>query len=347
MIVFVGLLCSDRPTFAQSVVATIPVGVFPFGVAVNRVTDRVYVANLVGQPISPFLEAPNTVSVIDGASNRVIDDIVTGLDFQIGLGVDDSRDRVYVATLDNGVDVLSGRNDSVIANIPVDGEPVFSGVNPFTKSVYVSNQRGWVTLLDEDENNIVATIELTDADSDGEPEGVAVDPITNQINQIYVANLDQEGSVWVIDGRTNNAVSTIPVGDSSHGIAVNPFTRRVYVANSCRETLSSSCPNTVSVISERTNRVITAVQVGGTPVVVAVDELRNLIYTGNTRPGGVSIINGQNNKLLATVPLDDPHSLCNGLAVNTLTNRVYCTNPDADTVTVINGPERRGRRRHG
>jgi hypothetical protein len=34
MIVFVGLLCSDRPTFAQSVVATIPVGVFPFGVAV-------------------------------------------------------------------------------------------------------------------------------------------------------------------------------------------------------------------------------------------------------------------------------------------------------------------------
>ena len=87
---------------------------------------------------------------------------MTGLNFQIGLAVDESRNLIYVATLDNGVGVIDGKTDKLITNIPVDGEPVFPGINPLTKSVYVSNQNGWVTLLDEDENNIIATIPLSD-----------------------------------------------------------------------------------------------------------------------------------------------------------------------------------------
>ena len=335
LIASVILLCLDGSVLAQRIVASIPVGVFPEGVAVNRLTNRVYVANLVGQPIPPFMQAPNTVTVIDGARNRVVDEIVTGLNFQIGLAVDESRNLIYVATLDNGVGVIDGKTDQVIANIPVDGEPVFPGINPFTKSVYVSNQKGWVSLLDEDENNIIATIPLSDGDSDGEPEGVAVDPISNRV---YVANLDPEGSVWAIDGSTNTVIATIPVGNSPYGIAVNPLTRRVYVANSCTETFPSPCSETVSVINERTNQVLATVAVGGIPVATAVDELRNLIYTGNGSPGGVSIINGKNNHLLTTIPLANPLSGCAGVAVNTLTNLAYCTNPDSDTVTVVRGP---------
>jgi DNA-binding beta-propeller fold protein YncE len=80
------LLCLDNSVFAQRIVASVPVGTFPVGVAVNRLTNRVYVANLVGQPLPPpLIEAPNTVTVIDGKTNQVVDEIVTGLDFQIGL----------------------------------------------------------------------------------------------------------------------------------------------------------------------------------------------------------------------------------------------------------------------
>ena len=339
LIASVILLCLDGSVLAQRIIASIPVGVSPEGVAVNRLTNRVYVANLVGQPIPPFMQALNTVTVIDGARNRVVDEIVTGLNFQIGLAVDEFRNLIYVATLDNGVDVIDGKTDKVITNIPVDGEPVFPGINPFTKSVYVSNQTGWVSLLDEDENNIVATIQLGDGANDIEPEGVAVDPITNRV---YVANFEPAGSVWMIDGRSNTRVATVPVGDSPYGIAVNSLTRRVYVANSCEAGLVvRSCPNIVSVIDERTNKVISGVPVVGKPVVVAVDELRNLIYSGTF--GGLSIINGKNNEVLATVPLADP-SPCGGLAVNAFTNRVYCTDDDTDSVTVIRGP--RGWRRH-
>ena len=106
------LLCLDNSVFAQRIVASVPVGTFPVGVADNRLTNRVYVANLVGQPLPPpLIEAPNTVTVIDGKTNQVVDEIVTGLDFQIGLAVDEVRNVIYVATLDNGVDVLDGKTD--------------------------------------------------------------------------------------------------------------------------------------------------------------------------------------------------------------------------------------------
>jgi YVTN family beta-propeller protein len=331
LITFVILLCLDGSVFAQRVVASIPVGIFPVGVAVNRLTNRVYVANLVGEPISPFMEAPNTVTVIDGASNRVVGEIVTGLDFQIGLAVDEVRNVIYVATLDNGVDVLDGKTDEVITNIPVAGEPVYPGINAFTKSVYVSNQIGWLSVLDEKENNIVATIQLGGGPNVSEPEGVAVDPITNRV---YVADFEPAGSVWVVDGRTNTLVATVPVGDSPFGIAVNLLTRRVYVANAGE--------NKISVIEARTNNVIANVPVAGNPVHVAVDELRNRIYSCNIGKNGsfslLSIINGGNNGVLATVPLAGAY--CGGLALNMFTNLIYFTDENTDSVTVIRGTRR-------
>jgi YVTN family beta-propeller protein len=325
------LLCLDNSVFAQRIVASVPVGTFPVGVAVNRLTNRVYVANLVGQPLPPpLIEAPNTVTVIDGKTNQVVDEIVTGLDFQIGLAVDEVRNVIYVATLDNGVDVLDGKTDKVITNIPVAGEPTYLSINTFTKSVYVSDQLGSsVTLIDEDENNIVATIPLGGGLNVSEPEGVAVDPITNRV---YVADSEPAGSVWVIDGRTNTLVATIPVGSSPFGVAVNLLTRRVYAAN--------AGDNTISVIDERTNTVIANVPAAG--LHVAVDELRNRIYSCSIGRFGfslLSIINGKNNGVLATVTLAG--ASCGELAVDTFRNRIYVTDDNADSVIVISGPRRR------
>jgi DNA-binding beta-propeller fold protein YncE len=91
------LLGLDSSSFAQKIVAVIPVGRFPQGIVVNPFTNRIYVAN--GSSLS--ITTPNSVSVIDGSSNQVIHQIVTGLDFQIGLGIDEFRQRIYVATLES------------------------------------------------------------------------------------------------------------------------------------------------------------------------------------------------------------------------------------------------------
>jgi YVTN family beta-propeller protein len=341
-LVLFGLVTSS---FAQKIVAIIPVGDFPEGVAVNRLANRIYVANEVGQSSSPVVENPNTISVIDGASNQVIGQIVTGLNFQIGLGLDEFRNLIYVATLDSGVGVLDDKTNTVVANIPVANEPVHPGVNPLTKSVYVSTQRDGVAVIDEDENNIIATIPLSGS---GEPEDVAVDLFLNRIYVAGTAPINAVGDVWAIDGNTNTVMATIPVSNAATGgIAVNPFTRRAYVTNACSATEPQQCPNTISVIDETTNQIVDTIPVtSGSPAPIAVDELRDVIYTCiETSSGvGVSIINGKNKHLLATVPFPNPGSICAEIAVNPITNRIYCADFGTDTVVVISGPKIQPRR---
>jgi YVTN family beta-propeller protein len=113
---------------------------------------------------------------------------------------------------------------------------------------------------------------------------------------------------------------------------VNLLTRRVYAAN--------AGDNTISVIDERTNTVIANVPAAG--LHVAVDELRNRTYSCSIGRFGfslLSIINGKNNGVLATVTLAG--ASCGELAVDTFRNRIYVTDDNADSVIVISGPRRR------
>jgi DNA-binding beta-propeller fold protein YncE len=81
---------------------------------------------------------------------------------------------------------------------------------------------------------------------------------------------------------------------------------------------------------------------------VAVDELRNRIYSCNLNLGtnagsfSLSIINGKNNRVLATVPLTGAY--CGGLAVDTFRNLIYVTDDNTASVIVISGPGARRRR---
>ena len=54
---------------SNAVVATVPLGTWPVGVAVNPRTNRIYVAN----------DNTNNVSVIDGASNTVVAAVAIGV----------------------------------------------------------------------------------------------------------------------------------------------------------------------------------------------------------------------------------------------------------------------------
>src|SRR6266511_4847222 len=74
------------PDCCPQVIATIPVGQGPTGIAANRVTNRIYVAN--------FRES--SVSVIDGSSNTVIATIPVG-GGPAAVGVNAKTNRIYVA----------------------------------------------------------------------------------------------------------------------------------------------------------------------------------------------------------------------------------------------------------
>lgn len=161
----------------------------------------------------------------------------------------------------------------------------------------------------------------------------------------------------------------VAVGGDPLAVAVNPVSRRAYVAN--------ARSNTVSVVDPSAERVLATVPVGSRPEHVAVDAEANRVYVVNSNERSVSVIDGASNDVLITIRVDarptgiaiDPgrsllfvasNETANltvidartnqvkgtvkvgrapvGVAVNTVTGRVYVANYGDGTVSVLDGP---------
>lgn len=121
-------------------------------------------------------------------------------------------------------------------------------------------------------------------------------------------------------------VATVEVGRGPIGVAANPATNRVYVAN--------NADNTVSVLDGASNAPIATIQGIPLPINVALNPATNRVYVtaAGSRRGeeAVVVIDGASNVPIATIPV--PVSSEGGgltdVATNPPTNRVYVTTRD-------------------
>ena len=346
---FVGiglLLLWPAAAGAQTVVATIPVPLTHAVVAVNPVTNKIYVGSCsrANPLVGGLFGGP--LSVIDGQTNAFIT-YTGGAGCASALVVNPATNKLYmikgenVAVIDgatNGLTVLADSND-----------PDAVAVNPVTNKIYLANKSGNVSVIDGATNSITI---VTDPNANGlSAVAIAVNPVTNKI---YVANNSgggpNPGSITVIDGATNSTTTvTDPNAISPNSLAVNSTTNRVYATN------GGNYPGlnhgNITVIDGATSSITTLTDSNAlAPQAVAVNQTTNKIYVANpndsalTGNGGVTIIDGATNAL-STVK--DPNAIYpHGLAVDSVTNTIYvanggcsflngCSNPGS--VTVING----------
>ncbi len=126
---------------------------------------------------------------------------------------------------------------------------------------------------------------------------MAVNPVTNKI---YVAD-EGVNNVFVIDGATNTT-TTVGVGSTQRGIAVDPVTNRIFVA-----TFTAS--NTITVIDGATNST-TTVPVGLLPFAFGINPVTGKIYVANnstdTGTFNVTVITEQNVQAIPLVAAITP-----------------------------------------
>ncbi len=196
--------------------------------------------------------------------------------------------------------------------------------------------------------------------------------VNSRTNLIYIVNND--GTVSVINGRTNQVIHTIDVGPGIPGrSALNLRTNRLYVfTRGRREALSvidgrtntviANIPlnrsplkiiinqvtnrlflldanDTVTVVDGNTNQVIARVRVGRDARDIALNPLTNRIYTVDLGSRRVSVIDGRTNRVIATIRIE-PIEFEIGpdfITVNPLTNRIYVFNELSESLAVING----------
>jgi YVTN family beta-propeller protein len=284
-----------------AVTASIGVGNYPFGVAVNPTTNLVYVTGA----------GDNSVSVINGVTNTVTASIAVGS--PRGIAVNPTTNLIYVVNESaNSVSVINGATNAVTATIVVES-PRGIAVNPKTNLIYVTNISDMsVSVINGATNTVTARIGVW-----LDPYSIAVNPTSNLV---YVGEL-REGTVSVINGATNTVTASIGFGNYPFGIAVNPTTNLVYI--------SKRDDNSVSVINGATNTVTASIGVGVAPYGVAVNSTTNLVYVLNG--GGVSVISGVTNTVTQTIGIGGP----TGVAVNPTTNLVYVGNASDNSVSVI------------
>jgi YVTN family beta-propeller protein/VCBS repeat-containing protein len=322
MFVLAGMavLPPSKPASAETQLVTpIPVGSLPEGVAVNPVTNLVYVANL----------GSNTVSVIDGETSKIAAKPIPVGTRPWGVAVNPATNRVYVTNLgSNTVTVIDAATNAVVGSaIPVGRDPEGIAVNPATNRVYVANTLdNTVTVIDGAANAVVGSpIPVGIA-----PDGVAVNPVTDRV---YVANFTPDevhGTVTVIDGATNAVMDRpIQVGRHPAGLDVNPAINRVYVADGLGQNVSE--------IDGAANKVIgNLFPIASGTRYVAVNPANGRIYVVGEQGRAVTVIEGVTNSVVGT-PVTVQNA-AEGIAVNPVTGRVYVATQDNATVDVIGVP---------
>jgi YVTN family beta-propeller protein len=256
-------------TQTNIVVASIPVGQQPFGVAVAPNANPLYVANRVG----------GTVSVIDTNTQMPIG-VVSGLNFPTNLAVTPDGSRVYVTSSgDNTVAAIDTSTNTIVSSINVGVQPFGIAITPDGQRAYVTNsQSDSVSAIDVTTNTVLTTIQVGHG-----PEGIAVTP---DGGRVYVLNLGG-GSVSVIDTATNTVepgpatlVDTFhPAGRpniSGLSVAFTPDGARAYIP------LDRGSFNLVSVVGTADNTPV--VLLGVAPAVLQIDTLSGGIAI--TQDGG-------------------------------------------------------------
>jgi len=305
-----------NPDGAGSIVATIPVGLDPWGLAVITTTNKIYAANFSSNNVTPIRGSDHTpganitvgvepckvaadsqdekvyvthhkepergAAVIDGHTDT-FEHYYERLRLQApyGIDVDRAADKLFVATRDAGIiaiqDASQWPQDWLWIKLDPPRVPFVVAFNPATQHLLV-------TALDEVEGEYLVVVLA--------PYSIERDKgrwITYKGHPVFV--LDRTNAAWIAE---------VPVGDGAEeGIAVNPVTGLVYVTN--------AYDDTVSVIQDDLNpdniQLVTVINVGEYPQGVDVDVDRNMIYVGNAESRDLSVIRGSDNTVVKTIPL--------------------------------------------
>ena len=344
--------------YTNEVIKTLSVGNSPEGIAVNPITNTIYVANSGSYSVSILNGSDNGSKALDKVNlvTKNFTELPQIYNLATYLAVNPKTNKLYITSEDADVVSVLNINTSVFDNfgshntnqnkilltgeitpnqirqpgttlpgIIVGKSPHGVAVNPNSDRIYVTNQESdSISILDGKTQRIVAN----NIHVGTFPHVVVTNPITNKVYVTNWGTIDTNScTVSVLDGRTDKLIADIHTGNSPHSVVVNPNTNRVFVTN--------EDDNTISVIDGNTDKVLKTVRVGNSPADIVINEATNMIYVANQDDDTVSVINGSKDRgtVVAAIPSDSqPH----GDAFNPHTNKLYISNVGSNTITVIN-----------
>ncbi len=288
----------------HKVTAVIPVDQAPVAISADQTTGRVYVAH----------ETENSISVI--SDMRVVKTFPAPKSPACLLALDG---RLYVgARGENNLVVLDGASGARTATLPLKASiGVLSlAVSPVTHLLYAGVYDA-VEIVDIQKLQVIGRLEhdvYATLATDPSSERFFLSEYEPTANMQYLVAYDALGTKQL--GR-------VQIGGDPRGVAIDPRTNRIYVAN--------SWTNNVSVIDGKTLRLTATILVGLQPMDVAISQ-EGEAFVANSGSDNLAVLGGATPGLMRVIALN-PRPM--GMAVHPGTGRVYVACAGTNRVGVL------------
>ena len=310
-------------TFAAAVAALIVLAATPSSVGAAHLNPAFASAIAVGPLIEPWgawdaaidepanriyhsREEANTVTVIDGATDAVVDEIPIAS--PTAVAVNPTLGHVYV--VQQGVSQLHVYDSStlgLIASVDVGLGPMKLAVNESLDTVYVAN-------AGSESISVVRADTLTNVNdlSVGNPRHLTVNPATNKL---YVSSLSSSDLTVITDYGVDDVfgMTTVEGASASNRVLVNPVTNRLY----------TDVPSGVTVVDGDTDETIETLAY---QTVRGINPTEGIIYIHTSTPGEhMHLLNAATHEFITTANVHVD-------ILNTTTGLLYKQTSDSGTV---------------
>jgi YVTN family beta-propeller protein len=265
-----------------TVVATIPVGNRPRGLAISPDGKRAYIA----------LGRDDAVAVLDIAKHEVVDRIPVGSDpEQVALSPDGRTVYVSNEAIDSATAVTVDGH-AMKFRVAVGKEPEGVIVSPDGSKTYVTGETdSTVTVLDAASGKRLAVMKVSKR-----PRFMAFAPHGDWA----LVSTEDGGTVHVVDWKHDRVLSTIAIGDGTTkptGVAISDDGRWAYVAN--------GRANQVSIIDMKSRKVATSIPVGERPWGVCLTPDGSTLYVASGRSNAITVISTAKRAVTQTIPVGE------------------------------------------
>ncbi|MDR3008209.1 MAG: YncE family protein [Sphingobacterium sp.] len=210
---------------------------------------------------------------------------------------------------------------SVVDSISLKDNPPFGiAINNNTQTVYTTNTRSnSVSAVDIRSGKLLATI--THGGEKSHTREVLVD---EKNNLIYVSDVGDPSSIWVIDGKTNKYLHTLEnIGKTVTGMVLAPGNNNVLYV-----TVMSD--NTIAKVNTKTRKVEKTFPSGGEAPVNIVSDGKYL-FVANQKSGTITVLDDSGN-LIHSIPTG---AGAIGIAYDAVKSRIYSANRQTGTTSII------------
>ncbi len=262
-------------------VGAIPVGSDPRFLALDPSHGALYVTNRLS----------DNVSVINVTNATVVGSVDVGL-YPVGIDFDPANGYLYVAdsgllatwdytppvTTPGQVTVINTADNSVVTTLTVGSDTRQLSYDPLNGLVYVTNYGfGNLTVINTTTNTVTGQVFI----------GVGLAPSQPSVDtangDLYIADNDPSGSVFVYDPANGSFVARVPVGAYPARPLYDPANGLVYVGN--------EFSGNVSVISTANNTIVGSFPAGDYPAALAADPAAGLLFVGNWFSNDTTVVN--------------------------------------------------------